>query len=389
MTECIHWKHWMCIACGLLCSVAIFGWQYLNVHLNYGGNWTALFMTGSKYPVPPTLASENIYTFPNLDGYDGQFYHYIAHDPLFRCGLSVYVDDPRQRYGRILVPALTSLIAGGDPTRIDAAYRFVVLGFIFLGTYWLSLYALRNGRNPLHGLFFAVLPATVISANAYTIDVSLLALCVAFYLFAEESVTKLLPILALAGLARETGLLLGGACVISAGLRKQWRKAAILMTAFVPWLAWNGFVILHTEPSQLRQLTWIPFGAFIRALLHPVMRTGSPAVDWLFVFLDYVQMAGIVVGVYLAARLWRRNKLGAVEIACLLFAFLVVVLQKYDVWMNFHAYGRIFSPLLLLLAMRGFEVGSGLLMAPLGLVIPRFISYSAVGALLVLTQAGG
>jgi hypothetical protein len=341
-------------------------------------------MTGIKNPVPPALASERIHVFPAVDGYDGQFYHYIAHDPLFRQGLSLYVDDARQRYGRMLVPVLASLIAAGNPARIHAGYGIVVLGFVFLGTYWLSLYSVRNGRDPAHGLLFAILPATVISTNGYTVDVALLALCVGFYLAAEGPVARLLPILALAALARETGLLLGAACVIGASLRKEWRKALLLTTAFVPWLVWTVFVIGHTGPVQFQQFTWVPLGALVHALLHPVLRTASQSVNIFLIFLDYLQMAGMLLGVYLALRQWRKKDLRSVEIACVLFALLSVALQKYDVWMNFHAYGRIFSPLLLLLAMRGFAAGTGLLMLPLGLVIPRFIAFNVIGVALML-----
>lgn len=346
-------------------------------------------MTGSKCPIPPSLASENIYIFPETDGYDGQIYHYIAHDPLLRRGLSAYVGDARQRYGRMLVPMLAFIIAGGNPARIHAGYGFVILGFVFLGTYWLSLYAIKNDRNPAHGLFFAILPATVISTNAYTIDVSLLALCVGFFLAADGPVARLLPILALAALARETGLLLGVACVLSAGLRKQWRKALVLTTAFLPWLAWTVFIFRQTGPLQLQEFTWVPFGALVHALLHPVLRTTSHGVSGFLVFLDCVQMAGVLLGAYLAIRLWRKNHLRPVEIACVLFAILAATLQHHYVWMNFHAYGRIFSPLLLLLSMRGFEAGSGLLMLPLGLVIPRFVAFNVGGAVLMLRYIAG
>jgi len=52
---------------------------------NYAGNWIALFGTGSASPPPRALAGEHIYVFPNNTGYDGQFYRYVAHDPLY-CG---------------------------------------------------------------------------------------------------------------------------------------------------------------------------------------------------------------------------------------------------------------------------------------------------------------
>jgi hypothetical protein len=57
------------------------------VQRNYGGNWTAFNCTGARFPIPPALAGENIYRFQRSNGWDGQFYHYIAHDPFLADGM--------------------------------------------------------------------------------------------------------------------------------------------------------------------------------------------------------------------------------------------------------------------------------------------------------------
>jgi len=88
------------LAVALLCLGCLAAWQALTVHYSYGGNWTALFLTGTQLKeVPPALQSENIYLFQN-SGYDGQFYHYIAHDPFFQRNFSPYFDNARFRYRR-------------------------------------------------------------------------------------------------------------------------------------------------------------------------------------------------------------------------------------------------------------------------------------------------
>ena len=86
-------------------------WQWATVTANYGGNWTALFCTGATQRQPPLVVSENIYLFANSPGFDGQMYHYIAHDPLMRSDLRRYIDDPRLRYRRILIPLLAYGVA--------------------------------------------------------------------------------------------------------------------------------------------------------------------------------------------------------------------------------------------------------------------------------------
>jgi hypothetical protein len=110
-------RHGACIVSALVCVCIGLAWQVLTVHYNYGGNWTGLFITGSQFPIPPSLASENLYVFPNSTGYDGQMYHYVAHDPLMQKGFGDFVDNARLRYRRILLPALAFILApdGSQP----------------------------------------------------------------------------------------------------------------------------------------------------------------------------------------------------------------------------------------------------------------------------------
>src|SRR5437016_405076 len=121
-----------CLVVALVCTLGLGVWQALTVHFSYGGNWTALYCTGALFkPAPAALQSENIYLFPNSSGYDGQMYHYIAHDPFLSRGFSANIDAPRIRYRRILVPALAFLLALGRDGAIDIAYLLVVAGSIF------------------------------------------------------------------------------------------------------------------------------------------------------------------------------------------------------------------------------------------------------------------
>src|SRR5579863_5194379 len=80
---------------GLVCAALVFCWQWLTVHSNYQGSWTALFCTGAELHQPPELAGEHIYLFADSQGYDGQMYHFVAHDPFFVRGFDAYLDAPR------------------------------------------------------------------------------------------------------------------------------------------------------------------------------------------------------------------------------------------------------------------------------------------------------
>src|SRR5882724_6799272 len=131
-----------------LCAVALaFCWQFAMVHFLYEDNWTSLYYTGATAPMPIEMAPEHIYLFPNVVGYDGQMYHLIAHDPLFRRNFARDLDMPRVRYRRILVPGLAALLSLGRDQWVDRAYFTTILGFVFLGTFWLARWSLSHERS--------------------------------------------------------------------------------------------------------------------------------------------------------------------------------------------------------------------------------------------------
>src|SRR5579863_287925 len=192
----------------LLAVVLVAAWQCSTVRANYSGNWTALFCTGAEEPHPPLVAAEHIYLFPNSTGYDGQIYHYIAHDPFLRSDLKTYVDDPRLRYRRIFVPLLAYAIAWGHSGWIDPAYEFVCLLSIGLGVYWSCRFAQSVDLSPAWGLLFLLAPAIPVTMDRLVIDGTLAALTAAFIYYSRSPSWKLAVVLICAALTRETGLLL-------------------------------------------------------------------------------------------------------------------------------------------------------------------------------------
>jgi len=91
-------------------------WEVLNIAFLYEGNPTGLFYTGTKTPLPAAITGGHTYRVSDEVGYDGQFYHLIAHDPLKGRGFISFVDNPRLRWRRIGVPGLAALLAGGEAT---------------------------------------------------------------------------------------------------------------------------------------------------------------------------------------------------------------------------------------------------------------------------------
>src|ERR1035441_1496801 len=162
-------------------------WQLLTVHYNYGGNLTALFGTASPAPTPPSLAGEHIYVFPNSGGYDGQSYHYVAHDPLCRSDIGRAVPDPKIRYRRILLPGMAYLVALGRERWIDVSYIVCNLVFLFLGSWWLARLLIRLRIHPWFAALYVLVPASLISLDRLVGDLALTALCLGFAVFASRS----------------------------------------------------------------------------------------------------------------------------------------------------------------------------------------------------------
>ncbi|MGD0437625.1 MAG: hypothetical protein ABSB86_14280, partial [Bryobacteraceae bacterium] len=355
-----------CVLFAMVCTALLAGWQGLTVHYHFGGNWTALFYTGQNFKgVPPALQPEGIYVFKDSLGYDGQFYHYLAHDPLLRRNYTTFMDDPRYRSGRILVPGLAFLLAGGRDERIDAAYIAVVWMFVALGAYWLGRLAVLYAYPAWFGPGFALVPAVLVSIDRLTVDVALAACAVGFVLYVEEnSPLALYAVLMAAGLVRETGVLLPAAyCIWLAG-GKRFREAAVFATSVIPTFAWWLYVDLHTSPGWYSGgfLSLAPFAGLVRRMFHAYAYpdTLSRAVRELAIGLDLVALAGIAAVLVWTARRSLQRAWTPVTIAMYLFALLVLVLNRSDVWSEVFAFGRTLSPLLLLATLDGMKLRSPL-----------------------------
>ena len=357
---------------GLACAALAFLWQFLTVEANYHGNWTAFFYTGMQLQQPPQLAPEKIYRFDNSQGYDGQMYHYIAHDPFFRRRFTAYIDAPRMRYRRILVPLSAWVLALGRDSLIDKAYASMILLSIFLGGYWLSIFFAQLGYRAEYGLAFLAIPATLISIDRFTVDVALAALCIAFAIFAtRESLGWLYLTLIAAALVRETGLLLIAAYVVWLLSNRKFSRAIIFATAAFPALAWYLIVEVFTEPDSFSFASRIPFLGLAERIANPYHYQFPGWISAVSTLLDYVALAGIAAALALALwMLWRRE-FGPVAVAIYVFALLATFLNSPGAWTEIYAFARTLSPLLILLGLSGLSKRSWIYAVPLALTMPR------------------
>jgi hypothetical protein len=363
-----------------------FTWQALTVRYNYGGNWTGLFCTGGNLTQPPTLATEHIYRFPNTYGYDGQYYHYLAHDPLFRNGLDRYIDAPRLRYRRILLPALADMAAAGRAQYVDAAYIAVNLLSLIAGTYWLSRFIGIYGFHPAWGLLFLTVPATVVSLDRMTVDMVLTALCIGFALYvSEDRPGKLYLVLMLAPLARETGLLLIAAYCFSALSEHRFRRAILFATSALPALGWYAFVQSRTAGySATGWFTTVPLAGLIREMSHPVHYPLAPGVALAADALDELALAGMLLGFIFSFWLMRQKWPRPLQFAALLIALGGLNFDQ-PFWIEAYSFGRVLSPLLVLIALFACQSRSWIALLPLAMIVPR-ISLQMGGQIVKVAQ---
>lgn len=364
--------------CALLAVLAAFLWQFVVVTFIYGGHWVGLFYTAEQSRVPPELADMS---YRNKAGaYDGQFYRFIAHDPWMRKGYWRFIDGPRLRYRRILVPATAWLLGGGQRRFIDAAYVAEMLLWIFLGAYWLSRYALSGGRSPAWGLGFLLLPATLVSIDRLTVDVALAALCVGFAWYArQERPIRLYFILVLAPLARETGLLLVAAACLHALWRRRWRRCLLFATAALPALLWFHFAsayLIAAGAPWPRGLVppWLfhyPLVGIAVKMFQPESYPLGGLLLRLAQVLDVLALAGVLLAV--GAVFWRvlRQHFDAETVAALMFVGLVAMLSIPDYWADVNGYSRVISPLLFLVALPVMTGGPRWTLLPVLLVSLR------------------
>jgi hypothetical protein len=360
-------------AVGACAFSLVLAWQTTTVHCNYGGNWSALFYIGDRWPLPPELASDGVRVFRNDPGYDGVFYHLVAHDPWLTRGFSRFADNASLRWRRILTPGLAHLAAFGNDARIHTSYICVNLLFVFLGAWWLARYCLSQGLNFAIGLGFLAIPSVLVSMDRLTIDTALAALIIGFLVYAgKDKGMKSMALLALCPLARETGLCVTAGQALADFRNREWKRAFGTAATTIPFFLWAGFVLRHTPADGTPWLAW-PFEGILRRTLHPLAYPITGRWVALAAFLDYLALLGIWVALFLTGYLALKRKSGLLESCALTFAFAAIFLGKADIWSGAYEFGRTMSPLLILLGLYAVREKNRWFLLPLILSLPRIL----------------
>jgi len=329
--------------------------QWFIVHKSFQGNWTALFVAGDRLKRPPEI-QEKEYVHKSSFGYDGQHYQVIAHDPWLSRHYDRFIDAPRFRYRRILMPGLAYLLAAGQSRYIDRAFFLVCWLLIGLGTFCLARLAVHEGRSPAWGLLFLAVPATLSTIERMTPDMGAAALLLVVLLaIREERWTAAWLALAASALSKETGILVIVAAVVWLVRDRKLRLAATIATSVLPAIIWNLYLQWHTAPEH----GFAPLG-FITPFFASFAWPGSFGTAGAF---RIASMAAVLVLLWTTGRtlmLGFQNRFRTLALLLgSLFAVLLLFSQSPLIWDDANSFARVNSPLLVCLLAATWKRGLG------------------------------
>ena len=347
-------------------------WQAATVHGNYGGNWSGLFYTGNRWALPPDLSAEKNLIFDN-PGYDGQFYHLVAHDPWMERGFSSFADNANLRWRRILIPVLAFIAARGEDEKIHASYIGVHLLFVIAGVYWLAGYCSFCGLRPFWGFAFLAIPSVLVSIDRLTIDTALAALAIGFIFYAsKDDSMPSFALLTLCPLARESGLFLTAGTAWDHASRREWRRLAVSLASILPFLLWSLYVRANSFSDGTPWLS-LPFVGIVRRTFHPLQYAITGRWVAVAAILDYAALIGVWIGLVIVARMALKRRFGLLERCAYVFALGALCLGKADIWSGAYEFGRTMSPLLIMLGLMAVRDKQRRLLLPLLFVLPRVL----------------
>ena len=267
-------------------------------------------------------------------GYDGQFYYYIAADPI---GARPYLDNAAYRYSRPVYPLAAKAGALGQESTLPGALLLVGILGVGLGTLGLATIAARRGVSPWYGALVGVYPGLFEGVSHDLVEplaYGLVALGLLGWFKERPRLYAAAACFGLAGMTRETTLLFP--VVIAAWLALHDRRvrdgAAMLAISVGPYVAvkvaldaWLG----SWGQSMSRNLELVPF----RGLTQ----------QWPWNDYTVQQVLAVVVpGLLALALAWWATRRVTLEL-CLLAAnvLVLVVLLPGTSYINYLASGRI------------------------------------------------
>jgi hypothetical protein len=293
-------------------------YQFVNIGHQYYNKGTS--STIIKQHARPLHGSDRAATI----GYDGQFYYFLAVDPVHGRD---YMDAPGVIYSRIGYPMTARALGGGNPTLIP--YMMVLVNALAAigGTLAVAFFFRRHSLPPALALLYGFYPGLILAVlRDLTEPLAFGLAAAALLVFDWHSKRRLLGSAALFGMAmltRETVALfpaiLALGLLVGAGNASSWRErirfgnlvraATFAEIAFAPLLAWRH-VLATALPHATSQEPFVggehhvvggAAGAALTALVpfHAIAKqwpwAGADVTDLLTVILPALVWSGIAI----------------------------------------------------------------------------------------------
>ena len=280
-------------------------------------------------------------------GYDGQWFFYLAHDPLLRASdPESFLDLPAYRSARILYPALAWAVALGQPAALPWSLLAVNLLAVLGGTVACFDLLRQLGGSRWLVLAYAFSPPILIGVTAVLAEPTSFALVAAGLALALRGRHRTAGVvLALAVLTREPSLLVPLGLGLYALGRWDWRRgAAYLLPVALPigWHVWIWAKLGVFPSAQSPTNFGAPFGgAYYRLGLllgwHGPMLGEPVPTNNVLAEAAIVAVSAAIVVIGLAKVLERRD-----AFAWLLWLQAALALGTGPlVWADLYSYGRV------------------------------------------------
>lgn len=318
----------------------------------FNGNITGFLCIGDRYAAPSVINKKTI-ILENSDGYDGQFYFYISHDPFIsRPDLHKYIDEPTYRYQRIMYPLLINIFSMGNPALNP--YLMVIINLLaaIVGTYFIMALLEHHNLSIWYSLYFGLLPGFFLSTlRSCPGPVVSMFIVSGLYFYVKERHVSAVTAFSLAGLTREMSMIFPAGVILTALIKKHSvRECTVYIVPFLINMLWQIYIYIRLGAFSFGVFsnnTGIPFAGifekFIQIFQKPVAALSYYNVFDLF-FITFIISTVIICAIYLIFR----KDFYIYSILFLLLA-LIAVTSTINVWISFWSYGRVFNDIFVLL----------------------------------------
>jgi len=251
------------------------GFVVLSTGKHYDGDQCRFADCGSRFydQLPDGLRSRIECPPRPGDGFDGQFFLYLAHDPFAVEGVEAGLDFPRVRARRILSSWIAALVTGRGALGSPALALLVLQ--VVCGAAFVALAATRlvpshaspaAGWTTIFGLAFS--PFVLLSIDKLTTEnLASLLLVLSILAARSERLRTGAAFAALAMLAKDVTILWPVAVIADALRRRDGRRASLFVLSFLPFALWYSSLLFRFPgPQGVSDATAFPLTGLVRAI---------------------------------------------------------------------------------------------------------------------------